>query len=133
MKVDVFQKARELGEVMVASDEYKQVQAAEAALNENEEAQALIKRFNDMQATMQEMMQSENPDKDAMSAMAANMRQTQNELTAMPEMQAVNEAQKGFAELLNSVNQVLRFVITGDVGGEQGGCGGNCDSCKGCH
>ena len=33
---------------------------------------------------------------------------------------------------MNQVNQILEFIITGDVG-QQGGCSGNCASCGGCH
>ena len=41
----------------------------------------------------------------------------------------MNDAQTEFSNLLGQVNQVLRFIITGQV--DDGGCGGNCSSCGG--
>ena len=46
------------------------------------------------------------------------------------DIKAMNDAQTAFSEVLNQVNQVLRFVITGQV--DEGGCGGNCSGCTGC-
>ncbi len=132
MKLELFEKARALGEAMAQTDEYKAVQAAQTALEADEEAQAFIAQYNGLQATMQELMQSEEPDRDAMAGVAASMRAMQTKITAMPSMQALNEAQNAFSELLNSVNQVLRFMITGEAGPE-GGCTGDCAHCSSCH
>ena len=132
MKIELFEKARALGEAMAQTDEYKAVQEAQARIEEDEETQQMIARFNALQTTMQEMMQSPDPDKDAVAAMASSMRELQTQLTKQPSMQALNEAQKEFSEIINSVNQVLRFMITGEVAGEDETCGGNCATCKGC-
>lgn len=131
MNLELFEKARALGEAMAQTDEYKAVQAAQTQLDADEEAQALIGQYNGLQTTMQELMQAENPDRDAVAALASSMRQIQGQLTQMPAMQALNEAQTAFADVLNSVNQVLRFIITGQTG-DADGCGANCAGCKGC-
>ena len=56
-------------------------------------------------------------------------RNMQAELIEMPSIKAMNDAQTEFSNLLTQVNQVLRFIITGQV--DDGGCGGNCASCGG--
>jgi len=129
MNLEIFEKSRELGELLVASDEYRKVQLAEEAFNNDEEAQAKVAEFNELQQGVQQLMQTPDPDQAAIAAMADRLRNMQAELIEMPAIKAMNEAQTAFSEILNQVNQVLRFVITGQV--DDGGCGGNCSSCGG--
>lgn len=136
MNVEVFQKARELGEIMQHSDEIKALRQAEDALAQDEQAQAMIKQFNEMEQTMQEVMQSPNPDQAAIHSMTHTMQHLQSELVNMPVVKAYNEANTGFSKLLQSVNQVISFMLTGQVSPlNGGGCSpSDCASCGGdCH
>ena len=129
MNLEIFEKSRELGELLVASDEYRKVQEAEEAFNNDEAAQAKVAEFNELQNGVQQLMQTPDPDQAAIAAMADRLRSMQAELIEMPAIKAMNDAQSAFSEVLNQVNQVLRFAITGQV--DDGGCGGNCSSCGG--
>ena len=129
MNLDIFEKSRELGELLVASDEYKKVQQAEEAFNDDEFAQKKVAEFNELQQNVQNMMQTPDPDQAAIAAEADRLRNMQAELIEMPSIKAMNDAQTEFSNLLTQVNQVLRFIITGQV--DDGGCGGNCASCGG--
>ena len=129
MNLEIFEKSRELGELLVASDEYKKVQQAEEAFNSDEFAQAKVAEFNELQQNVQNMMQTPDPDQAAIAAEADRLRNMQAELIEMPSVKAMNDAQTEFSNLLGQVNQVLRFIITGQV--DDGGCGGNCSSCGG--
>ena len=128
MNLDIFEKSRELGELLVASDEYKKVQQAEEAFNDDEFAQKKVAEFNELQQSVQNMMQTPDPDQAAIAAEADRLRNMQAELIEMPSIKAMNDAQTEFSNLLTQVNQVLRFIITGQV--DDGG-GGNCASCGG--
>lgn len=129
MNLDIFEKSRELGELLVASDEYKKVQQAEEAFNDDEFAQKKVAEFNELQQNVQNLMQTPDPDQAAIAAEADRLRNMQAELIEMPSIKAMNDAQTEFSNLLTQVNQVLRFIITGQV--DDGGCGGNCASCGG--
>ena len=129
MNLEIFEKSRELGELLVASDEYKKVQQAEEAFNSDEFAQAKVAEVNELQQNVQNMMQTPDPDQAAIAAEADRLRNMQAELIEMPSVKAMNDAQTEFSNLLGQVNQVLRFIITGQV--DDGGCGGNCSSCGG--
>ena len=129
MNLDIFEKSRELGELLVASDEYKKVQQAEEAFNDDEFAQKKVAEFNELQQNVQNMMQTPDPDQAAIAEEADRLRNMQAELIEMPYIKAMNDAQTEFSNLLTQVNQVLRFIITGQV--DDGGCGGNCASCGG--
>lgn len=129
MNLDIFEKSRELGELLVSSDEYKKVQQAEEAFNGDEFAKKKVEEFNELQQNVQNMMQTPAPDQSAIAAEADRLRNMQAELVEMPSIKAMNDAQTEFSNLLTQVNQVLRFIITGQV--DDGGCGGNCASCGG--
>ena len=129
MNLELFQKSRELGELLVNTDEYRKVQEAEAAFQEDEVAQAKVAEFNALQQEVQTLMQPPDPDQALIAQKANDLRSMQASLTEMPSIQAMNEAQTEFSKLLTQVNQVLRFIITGQV--DEGGCGGSCESCGG--
>lgn len=129
MNLNIFEKSRELGELLVSSDEYKKVQQAEEAFNGDEFAKKKVEEFNELQQNVQNMMQTPDPDQSAIAAEADRLRNMQAELVEMPSIKAMNDAQTEFSNLLTQVNQVLRFIITGQV--DDGGCGGNCASCGG--
>ena len=135
MNLEIFEKSRELGELLVASDEYKKVQQAEEAFNSDEFAQAKVAEFNELQQNVQNMMQTPDPDQAAIAAEADRLRNMQAELIEMPSVKAMNDAQTEFSNLLGQVNQVLRFIITGQTEEpeSEGGCTGSCSSCSGCH
>ena len=71
-------------------------------------------------------------DADQIAHFSQEMDDAQQALNAMPAVDAMTTARQNFSELMNQVNHVLEFMITGEV--EQGGgCTGNCASCGGCH
>ena len=43
----------------------------------------------------------------------------------------MTQARSEFTGLINQVNQVLQFIVTGRM--EEESCGGDCSSCGGCH
>ena len=104
MNLDIFEKSRELGELLVASDEYKKVQQAEEAFNDDEFAQKKVAEFNELQQSVQNMMQTPDPDQAAIAAEADRLRNMQAELIEMPSIKAMNDAQTEFSNLLTQVN-----------------------------
>ena len=69
---------------------------------------------------------------DKIAQLSQEMDDAQQALNQMPAIDAMTNARQTFSELMNQVNHVLEFMITGEV--EQGGgCSGTCASCGGCH
>ena len=46
-------------------------------------------------------------------------------------VRAMQDARNQFTQMMENVNQILRFIITGETE-ESGGCSGSCESCGGC-
>ena len=69
---------------------------------------------------------------DEIARFSQEMDDAQQTLNAMPAVDEMTTARQNFSELMNQVNHVLEFMITGEVE-QSGGCTGNCASCGGCH
>ena len=60
------------------------------------------------------------------------MDEAQQALNSIAAVDAMTTSRQQFSELMNQVNRVLEFIITGELA-DQGGCSGNCSGCAGCH
>ena len=123
--------ARALGEAIVASEEYKNMQLAEAeAMNDPAAAEAMS-RFMELRAKMDEAMGMPEPNPELLAAYGKEMDDVQRTLNSLPSIDAMTASRQAFSGLMNQVNKILEFIIAGEV--EQGGCSGNCSGCSGCH
>ena len=122
--------ARELGQAIVDSEEYKNMQLCEkAAMSDPAVAQAMS-RYLEAKDQLHAAMATGEADK--IAQLSQEIDDAQQALNQMPAIDAMTNARQTFSELMNQVNHVLEFMITGEV--EQGGgCSGNCASCGGCH
>ena len=123
--------ARALGEAIVASEEYKNMQIAEAdAMNDPAAAEAMS-RFMELRAKMDEAMGMPEPNPEVLAEYGKQMDDVQRTLNSLPSIDAMTSSRQAFSGLMNQVNKILEFIIAGEV--EQGGCSGNCSGCSGCH
>ena len=123
--------ARALAEAIVASEEYTSMQINEKAAMNDPAVTEAMGRYLELKQTLDGVMHSEEPDPDAIARIGREMDEVQQALNAMPAVEAMTASRQAFSALMNQVNQILEFIITGDVA--QGGCTGNCASCGGCH
>lgn len=128
---NVFKKTRELGEALLECEVYTRMKKAEDKAMQNQEAAQLMGQLLENRSTIQGMMQSENPDPAALKKLSDEMDSIQERLQMMDDIVALTEARSEFTGLINQVNQVLQFIVTGRM--DDGGCAGDCSSCGGCH
>lgn len=124
--------ARALGEAIVASDEYKNMQIAESAAMSDPAVADAMARYMEIKNTLGEVMCQPDADADLISKYGQEMDEIQQKLIAMPAVDAMTGARQKFSEMMNQVNSVLEYIITGELP-QQGGCSGNCSGCSGCH
>ena len=127
----VFQKTRELGEALLQSEIYKNMKAAEEKAMGNEEAARLMGEMLEKRSAIQEAMHDANPDPAALKRMSDEMDEIQERLQMMDDIVQLTQARAEFNGLINQINQVLQFIVTGRM--DDGDCTGNCSSCGGCH
>ena len=130
MKVELFEKARLLGEALLESEEYQRLQGKQEIVNQNPEAQELFNQYNEMQKTVEMMLQQDNVDSVAMKAMSQKIEECRNELQQLPDVIEMAQAQTDFQTLMGQVNQVIRYIITGELG--DANCTGDCSTCSSC-
>ena len=124
--------ARALGEAIVASEEYKNMQLAENAAMNDPAATEAMARFMELRTSLNDAMSQPEPDAALIAQLGKEMDELQRTLNTMPSVDAMTTSRQQFSALMNQVNKILEFIITGEV--EQGGgCSGNCSGCAGCH
>lgn len=130
----VFQKTRELGEALLQSDEYKAMKQVEERAMGNAEAALTMGKYMEVKQQIEEMLMTEDPDPELLRNLSQQMDELQEHLQMIADIQELTDARENFSGLINQVNKVLKFIITGEMDDpdEEGGCGGGCASCGGC-
>ena len=125
--------ARALGEAIVESEEYKNMQIHEKAAMSDPQVAEKMSRYLEIKEALGNLMCQPEPDPEVMSRYGQEMDEVQQQLTAMPAVDAMTNARQQFSELMTQVNHVLEYIITGELPQSSGGCSGNCSGCSGCH
>lgn len=124
--------ARALGEAIIASEEYKNMQVTEQAAMSDPNVAELMSRYMELKNALGDAMCQPDADANVISRYGKEMDEVQQQLTAMPAVDAMTTARQNFSELMTQVNHILEFIITGELP-QSGGCSGNCSGCSGCH
>ena len=125
--------ARALGEAIVASEEYKNMQVTEQTAMSDPTVAELMARYMELKTALGDAMCQPDADPELITRYGQEMDEVQQQLTAMPAVDAMTNARQRFSELMTQVNHVLEFIITGELPQSSGGCSGNCSGCSGCH
>ena len=128
----VFQKTRELGQALMESEIYLRMKEAEDKAMQNAEAARTMGEYLEKRQQLQELMQSENPDPGAMKRISDEMDAAQERLQMIDDIVALTDARNEFNALIGQINQVLQFIVTGEMD-QPSGCTGSCNTCPGCH
>lgn len=125
---NILEKARELGQAIAESEEQLNMRAAEDAVMEDAQASTLMREYSELKIEVQQMLESESPDEEALSAKSDRLQEAQDQLNDLPLVQRMLETRGEFAQMMAQVNQVIQFMVTG----ETSDCGGDCGGCSGC-
>lgn len=123
----VIDKARELGELIQSSDEMTRMKQAEIAQEADENAKELLKEFNMQRMNLARDMQKGDISRE--DAIKKNNAAFDELLEKSEVIKEYIDAKKEFDALVNQVNQILNFYITG----QDPNCTHDCSTCGGCH
>ncbi len=131
----VFQRTRELGEALLQSDEYKRMKEIEDRAMANQEAADTMGKYLETKQQIEEMLMEEAPDPELLKALSKQMDDLQEHLQMIDDIRELTAAREEFSGLIEQVNGVLKFIITGQIDDpdaeDEGGCGGSCSGCAG--
>lgn len=129
---NVYQKAEELGKAILNSQAYSEMNLVEQEAVESEQVQSLAQQRNESRLTVESLLQTPEVDREALEEASAKLKAAEDALQALPIMAALEEKRAAFATMMNDVNKLIQFALTGEMP-EESGCGGNCGGCSGCH
>ena len=128
--MSVFELAEQLGHALSEDERYKEMKKAEQFYQEDEALQALISRYNETNQKIRE--EAEKPERDliAVDEMQKEANDLYDLILAHPTYQVMRKAEDGLSEVINEINDAVRFTIDPD----SANCTHDCSTCGGhCH
>ena len=127
----IIELAHMLGEEIAKSEEIKNLEAAKAAFDEDLELQKQMSEYETERLLLAEEFSKNTDEADQIAI--SNLKTRLEELSAIISKNekyiCFAEAQKRMNELMNSVNEEIKFCITGQRPSD---CTHNCATCGGC-
>ena len=131
--------ARQLGAALQQDERYVRFQEASKASDTDGELQSKIGEFNTMRMELSSELHKDESERDAdkLVALENDIKAVYDEIMAMPNMIAYNDAKAGLDELVGSVNFIISVAANGGdpmtcPDRAPSGCGGSCSTCGGC-
>lgn len=128
----VLEQAEQLAGSILDSEQFIRMRLAEQAVTRDEEATRLIADFIEKRQRVENLLSQNNLDQGELAAAGDDMDAAQKKMNDCPMIQAMQSARTEFTNMMNQVNALIRFVVTGESEQPQSGCSGSCDSCSGC-
>ena len=130
MSQAVIDKAKELASIIAQSPEYITMRATEDAAGQDETLQELFKQYDSIHRDVEDETLKKEPNFDRIGSLTRDLDTVQQQIKAQPMYQALQQARKGFSDMMGQVNAELSATL--NPGGSSGGCSGNCAACGGC-
>lgn len=128
---EIFEKAKELGEAIIESAEYKELRRAEMEQENDEEALGLLKEYNEVRSALAAEIQKGDVSEERIAFIREELETAYEKMTTNDRITAYINAQRTFQAVIEQMNNIISFHITGKM---PGGCSGSCSSCGGgCH
>ena len=131
--------ARQLGAAIQQDERYIKFKEASAASDTDTELQNKIGEFNTMRMNLSAELHKEESERNSekMVALESDIKTLYDEIMAMPNMIAYNDAKAGLDDLINSVQFIISIAANGGdpmtcPDHAPSGCGGSCSTCGGC-
>jgi soluble cytochrome b562 len=102
------------------------MKAAEEHAMANADAAAAMGQYMEARQKIETLLEAENPEPEQLKKLSAEMDAYQQRLSLIGDVQALTEARENFSNLIEQVNQVLKFIITGQLAEPKSSCSGHC-------
>lgn len=127
---DIFEKAKELGELIKESDALKNFKEAESAQLEDKNAVELMMEYNETRQSLNKRASDPNITKEDFEKIQLEAQNAFNKIMTNENIAKYVASQQEFSNMMNQINSILSYYVSGE---KEDGCGGSCSSCAGCH
>ena len=129
-KQQIFEKAKEIANLIAMSDEKKNALEASRHLMEDEEASTLIGGYNKCREAKIAEFDGKQPTKEEIEEFNNYLQEEFNKIMENAIISEYVKASREFDMMLTDMDNIIKQGISG---GEGGGCSGSCSTCSGCH
>ncbi len=129
----VFDKARELAEMLLESEQGKKMNDARYVFECNEDAKAQLINYTNYRQAVQMKIDSGELSEEETKKESEKISAMIKEMQANPIINDMVAAESDFNMYVNRVMSVFQATLQGMPENEEGGCTGSCSSCGGCH
>lgn len=139
MENNIIKLARELGEALKESKEFKTFCETRDIMKKNKELKDKLDEFKIQKSVLEVENEKENPDEHVIDVVSARLEVLYGEITKNADMSAYTKAEEDLNILMTAINMTISSYVgtenysTGADSDEEGGCTHNCSTCKGCH
>lgn len=124
----IFEKAKELADLIAHSDVKKRADEANRALTTDPDAVDLISGYNEKRQEKLDAFSDRQPTAEEAQEINEYLQAEFNKIAENATIQEYIEANRDLERVLNQMDQIIKSALTGG-----NGCGGECSSCSGCH
>lgn len=130
-KEQIFEKAKELADLIAFSDEKKAAQEASRQLMEDDEASDLINGYNEKREAKLAEFAGKEPTPEEVEQINEYLQLEFNKIMENAVIREYVKASRVFELTLTQMDNIIKQGVSVDDG--NGGCSGSCHSCSGCH
>ena len=129
-KEQIFEKAKELADLIAHSEEKKAAEEASKTLMSDEEASRLINGYNDKREAKLAEFKDKEPTPDEVEKVNEYLQKEFNEIMKNSVIKEYVKASRIFEMTLSQMDNIIKQGVSV---GEGHSCSGSCESCGGCH
>lgn len=112
--MDIYDKAKELGEMIAESKEMKKLKDYEAAVEADRTAKVLLGEYKLLQIQLAKA-KKENRDDSIIGGINKLLIEKEKQVNEYETTRKFLEAKNEFDKLMSNINEVIKFTITGEI------------------
>lgn len=132
MKKEISDMAKNLGNRIKESDEFKKFKLIKEQMDSDEDLVSLKKLFDDKKEQLNSEISKDDYDRDKVKKISDDLRSIYEKINNVSCVLEHEEAKEKLNTLINEVNSIMYETIYGssNIFGDK--CDGSCESCTGC-
>lgn len=128
--MNIFEKARELGNLILETKEGKKLNDKRYIFDANEDAKRKLFEYSRYRDSIQIKINNGELSGEELKSEQENLKKKASEVMEDPIIREMFAAEEELSAIVNQVINILTATVEGNA---DGGCSGNCSVCSGCH
>jgi len=131
---NVLHQAELLAEAILESDEYIRMRLSEQAAMKDERASILVAEYSEKSSHVESILSANDMDHAKLAKAGEALEAAEKAIDEYALLKDMREARTAFQAMMERVNAITRYVVSGEAPEKGSGCGGSCSGCSGgCH